>query len=98
MSGTLPGDDSTEDGVYYWILDENRSFAEELKNEGYSEGTVGAVQTFFLTGVAGPWTAETLAALAPIVVKKCRREWVVSREFIVVAFQLAVSADLTNRV
>ena len=47
-------------------LDENRSFADELKNEGYSEGTVGAVQTFFLTGVAGPWTAETLAALAPV--------------------------------
>jgi RNA polymerase sigma factor (sigma-70 family) len=47
-------------------LDENRSFAEELKNEGYSEGTVGAVQTFFLTGVEGPWTAETLAALAPV--------------------------------
>jgi F0F1-type ATP synthase beta subunit len=47
-------------------LDENYSFAEELKNEGYSEGTVGAVQTFFLTGVAGPWTAEKLAALAPV--------------------------------
>src|SRR5712671_988573 len=47
-------------------LDENYSFAEELKNEGYSEGTVGAVQTFFLTGVAGPWTAETRAALAPV--------------------------------
>jgi hypothetical protein len=47
-------------------LDENRSFAEELKSEGYSEGTVGAVQTFFLTGVEGPWTAATLAALAPV--------------------------------
>jgi F0F1-type ATP synthase beta subunit len=47
-------------------LDENYSFAEELKNEGYSEGTVGAVQTFFLTGVAGPWTAEKLAALVPV--------------------------------
>jgi RNA polymerase sigma factor (sigma-70 family) len=47
-------------------LDENYSFAEELKHEGYSEGTVGSVQTFFLTGVAGPWTAETLAALAPV--------------------------------
>jgi F-type H+-transporting ATPase subunit beta len=47
-------------------LDENRSFAAELKSEGYSEGTVGAVQTFFLTGVDGPWTAETLAALAPV--------------------------------
>ena len=47
-------------------LDENYNFAEALKNEGYSEGTVGAVQTFFLTGVEGPWTAETLAALAPV--------------------------------
>jgi len=47
-------------------LDENYNFAEALKNEGYSEGTVGAVQTFFLTGVDGPWTAETLAALAPV--------------------------------
>jgi RNA polymerase sigma factor (sigma-70 family) len=47
-------------------LDENRSFAEELKSDGYSHGTVGAVQTFFLTGVDGPWTAETLAALAPV--------------------------------
>jgi RNA polymerase sigma factor (sigma-70 family) len=47
-------------------LDENYSFADELKSEGYSEGTVGAVQTFFLTGVEGPWTAETRAALAPV--------------------------------
>ena len=47
-------------------LDKNYSFAEALKNEGYSEGTVGAVQTFFLTGVAGPWTADTLAGLAPV--------------------------------
>jgi RNA polymerase sigma factor (sigma-70 family) len=47
-------------------LDENYNFAEELKSEGYSEGTVGAVQTFFLTGVKGPWTAETQAALAPV--------------------------------
>jgi RNA polymerase sigma factor (sigma-70 family) len=47
-------------------LDENYSFAEALRNDGYSEGTVGAVQTFFLNGVEGPWTAETLAALAPV--------------------------------
>jgi RNA polymerase sigma factor (sigma-70 family) len=47
-------------------LDENYNFAEELKSEGYSEGTVGAVQTFFLTGVKGPWTDETRAALAPV--------------------------------
>jgi F0F1-type ATP synthase beta subunit len=47
-------------------LDENYSFADALKAEGYSEGTVGAVQTFFLRGVDGPWTAETLASLAAV--------------------------------
>ena len=47
-------------------LDENYSFADELKAEGYSEGTVGAVQTFFLRGVDRPWTAEILASLAAV--------------------------------
>lgn len=42
------------------------SYAEELKREGYSEGTVGAVQTFFLRADEGPWTSERLAALAPV--------------------------------
>lgn len=42
------------------------SYAEELKKEGYSEGTVGAVQTFFLRADEGPWTNERLAALAPV--------------------------------
>lgn len=42
------------------------SYAEELKKEGYSEGTVGAVQTFFLRADGGPWTSERLAALAPV--------------------------------
>jgi RNA polymerase sigma factor (sigma-70 family) len=42
------------------------SYAEELKKEGYSEGTVGAVQTFFLRADEGPWTSERLAALAPV--------------------------------
>jgi RNA polymerase sigma-70 factor, ECF subfamily len=41
------------------------SHAEELKKDGYSEGTKGAVQTFFLRPEAGPWTADRLAALAP---------------------------------
>src|SRR6202035_2635211 len=36
-----------------------------IEERGIQRGTVGAVQTFFLTGVAGPWTAETRAALAP---------------------------------
>ncbi|MBV9565169.1 MAG: hypothetical protein JOY90_32670 [Bradyrhizobium sp.] len=47
-------------------LDESHSFADALKAEGSSEGTVGAVQTFFLRGVEGPWRAETLAALAAV--------------------------------
>jgi F-type H+-transporting ATPase subunit beta len=47
-------------------LAENYSIAEALKAEGYSEGTVGCVQTFFVGGEEGPWTAEKLAALAPV--------------------------------
>jgi RNA polymerase sigma factor (sigma-70 family) len=42
------------------------SHAEALRKEGYSEGTVGAVQTFFFRAEGGPWTAERLAALAPV--------------------------------
>jgi F-type H+/Na+-transporting ATPase subunit beta len=42
------------------------SYTEELKKEGYSEGTVGAVETFFLRADEGPWTDERLAALAPV--------------------------------
>jgi RNA polymerase sigma-70 factor, ECF subfamily len=41
------------------------SHAEELKKDGYSEGTKGAVQTFFLRPESSPWTADRLAALAP---------------------------------
>lgn len=47
-------------------LEESYSHADGLKQEGYSEGTIGAVETFFLRGVEGPWTAATLAALAPV--------------------------------
>jgi RNA polymerase sigma factor (sigma-70 family) len=47
-------------------LDENYSFSAELKEEGYSEGTVGCMQTFFVGGEGVPWTAEKLAGLAPI--------------------------------
>ena len=47
-------------------LDENYSISAALKEEGSSEGTVGSMQTFFVGGEAGPWTAEKLAALAPI--------------------------------
>lgn len=47
-------------------LAEDYSFTDALKEDGYSEGTVGAVQTFFFRSEAGPWTAERLAGLAPI--------------------------------
>ena len=42
------------------------SFTQSLKEEGYGEGTVGAVQTFFLRSGDGPWTPERLATLAPV--------------------------------
>ena len=47
-------------------LDPNYSIAAELKKEGYSEGTVGSVQTFFVGGKNGPWTAEELESFAPV--------------------------------
>lgn len=49
-----------------YSLEPGFSYAEELMKEGYSEGTVGAVQTFFLRADEGPWTSERLAALAPV--------------------------------
>ena len=42
------------------------SHAEELKKEGFSEGTVGAVQTFFFRAEEGPWTEERLTGLATV--------------------------------
>jgi RNA polymerase sigma factor (sigma-70 family) len=47
-------------------MDENFSIADELKKDGFSEGSVGSVQTFFVGGKEGPWTAEELATLAPV--------------------------------
>lgn len=47
-------------------LDENRSIAAELKAEGYSEGTMGSVQTFFVGGELQPWTTEKLAKLESV--------------------------------
>jgi RNA polymerase sigma factor (sigma-70 family) len=41
------------------------SYAKALKQDGFSEGTKGAVQTFFLRGDDGPWTEGRLAGLAP---------------------------------
>ena len=42
------------------------TFVEGLKNEGYSEGNVGVVQTFFLRSDTAPWTKDQLSALAPL--------------------------------
>jgi RNA polymerase sigma factor (sigma-70 family) len=47
-------------------LEPDYSFSDALRKEGYSEGTVGNVQTFFLTGIKGPWSPETLAPLTPV--------------------------------
>jgi RNA polymerase sigma factor (sigma-70 family) len=41
-------------------------FEELWKAEGFSEGTVGAVETFYLPGEEGPWTADGLAALSGV--------------------------------
>jgi len=38
------------------------TLAGALKDEGYSEGTVGAVQTFFLRGQEEPWAEQQLSA------------------------------------
>jgi F-type H+/Na+-transporting ATPase subunit beta len=40
------------------------SVSGSLKQDGYSEGTVGPVHTFFLRGQEEPWTAERLANFA----------------------------------
>ena len=42
------------------------SLAQTLKKDGYSEGTVGAVQTFFLRFELEQWTADRLAGFGPV--------------------------------
>ncbi len=42
------------------------SLAGALQQEGYSEGTVGPVQTFYFRSEDAAWTPERLAALAPV--------------------------------
>jgi RNA polymerase sigma factor (sigma-70 family) len=42
------------------------SHAEALRKDGFSEGTIGAVQTFFFRAAEGPWTADRLDELAPV--------------------------------
>ncbi len=42
------------------------SFEEMWKKEGYSDGTVGAVETFYFPGEEGTWTAERLSTLTGV--------------------------------
>jgi RNA polymerase sigma factor (sigma-70 family) len=42
------------------------TYREMMDKEGYSDGTVGAVQTFFFRREDGPWTAESLATLTGV--------------------------------
>jgi hypothetical protein len=63
-------------------MDENFSFANELKADGYSEGAVGAVQTFFLRSMGGPWTAEMLASIVAVdTVVYLSREMILRKTF-----------------
>ena len=50
---------------YPRALEPGYSLSDELKKDGYSEGTVGAVQTLFFRGAESNWTAERLDELAP---------------------------------
>jgi F-type H+-transporting ATPase subunit beta len=40
--------------------------AEMREKEGYSDGTVGAVQTFLFRGEDGPWTSDSLSTLTGV--------------------------------
>jgi RNA polymerase sigma factor (sigma-70 family) len=42
------------------------SIADALKEDGYSEGTVGPIQTFYFRSEEGAWTPERLAGLAGV--------------------------------
>jgi hypothetical protein len=42
------------------------SIADTLKQDGFSEGTMGPVQTFYFRSEEGAWTRERLAGLASV--------------------------------
>jgi RNA polymerase sigma factor (sigma-70 family) len=52
---------SPENPIYH-----GRTLAEQLKKEVCSEGTVGALQTFFLRSDGERWTEDRLATLSPL--------------------------------
>jgi RNA polymerase sigma factor (sigma-70 family) len=52
--------------MFAFVTPPTSSMQEMWQKEGYSEGTVGAVQTFYLLREEGPWTVEGLAALTGV--------------------------------
>ena len=52
--------------MFAFVTPPTSSMQEMWQKEGYSEGTVGAVQTFYLLREAGPWTVEGLSALTGV--------------------------------
>lgn len=62
-----------------YSLEPGFSHAKALSKEGYSEGTVGAVQTFFLRAEDGPWTTIRIIGnepeAAPALLPTCDPPW-----------------------
>jgi F0F1-type ATP synthase beta subunit len=52
--------------IFVFVTPPTSSIQEMWEQEGFSEGTVGAVQTFYLLREEGAWTGETLAALTGV--------------------------------
>ena len=61
--------------MFAFVTPPTSSMQKMWEQEGYSEGTVGAVQTFYLLREEGPWTVESFAALTGVdVVIRLSRE------------------------
>ena len=59
-----PGPDGVS--LFTFVTPPTGSLHEMWRQEGFSDGSVGAVQTFFFLREEGPWTAESLAALSGV--------------------------------
>jgi F0F1-type ATP synthase beta subunit len=61
--------------IFAFVTPPTSSMQEMWQKDGFSEGTVGAVQTFYLLREEGPWTDAALAALTGVdVVIRLSRE------------------------
>ena len=52
--------------IFAFVTPPTTSVQEMWQKDGFSEGTVGAVQTFYLLREEGPWTIDGLAALTGV--------------------------------